>query len=101
MTEPAKPSLRHRLYHGETAINFIGRRNIWFAVSGVVILAGLISLIAQGLNYGIEFKGGTSWEVTAPNVTVAQARDAVRPFGLGDATIQTLGSDRIRVAGGN
>jgi preprotein translocase subunit SecF len=101
MTEPAKASLRHRLYHGETAINFIGRRNIWFAVSGVVILAGLISLIAQGLNYGIEFKGGTSWEVTAPNVTVAQARDAVRPFGLGDATIQTLGGDRIRVAGGN
>ncbi len=98
---PARTSLRHRLYHGETTINFVGRRNIWFVVSGVVILAGLISLLAQGLNYGIDFKGGTSWEVPAPGVSVAEARDAVRPLGLADATIQTVGGDRIRVAAGN
>jgi preprotein translocase subunit SecF len=96
-----KASLAHKLYHGETTIDFVGRRNIWFIVSAVVIAAGLISLVTQGLNYGIDFKGGTSWEVPAPGVSVAQARDAVRPFGLGDATIQTIGDDRIRVAGGN
>ena len=101
MTEPPKASLRHRLYHGETAINFVGRKNVWFVVSGAVILIGLISLLTQGLNYGIEFKGGTSWEVSAPGVSVAEARDAVRPLGLGDATIQTVGGDRIRVAAGN
>jgi preprotein translocase subunit SecF len=95
---PKKASITHRLYHGETAIDFVGRRNIWFIVSAVVILAGVISLLTQGLNYGIDFKGGTSWEVEAPGVSVEDARDAVRPFGLGDATIQTLGSDRIRVA---
>ena len=98
---PPKTSLRHRLYHGETAIDFVGRRRIWFVVSTVVIMAGLVSLLTQGLNYGIDFKGGTSWEVTAPGVSVAEARDAVRPFGLGDATIQTVGGDRIRVAGDN
>ena len=96
-----KASLAHRLYHGETTIDFIGRRNIWFVVSGVVVLVGLISLLAQGLNYGIDFKGGTSWEVPAPGVSVAEARDAMRPLGLGDATIQTVGGDRIRVASGN
>ena len=32
---PPKASLRHRLYHGETTINFVGRRNTWFAVSGL------------------------------------------------------------------
>ena len=96
--QPRKASLAHRLYHGETAINFVGRRNIWFAVSSVVILVGVLSLLTQGLNYGIDFKGGTSWEVEAPGVSISEARDAVRPFGLGDATIQTLGSDRIRVA---
>ncbi|MDQ4069179.1 MAG: protein translocase subunit SecF, partial [Actinomycetota bacterium] len=98
---PKKASLAHRLYHGETAINFIGRRRIWFALSGLVILAGVISLLTQGLNLGIEFKGGTSWEVEAPGVSVAEARDAVRPFGLANATIQVVGGDRIRVAGGN
>ena len=63
---PARTSLRHRLYHGETTINFVGRKNTWFAVSGLVILAGLISLLAQALNYGIDFKGGTSWKCRRP-----------------------------------
>jgi len=96
-----KASLAHRLYHGETTINFVGRKNAWFVVSAVVVLAGLISLLGQGLNYGIDFKGGTSWEVPAPGVSVEEARDALRPLGLGDATIQTIGGDRIRVASGN
>jgi len=103
MTEsapPVKASLRHRLYHGETAINFVGRKNIWFLVSGLVILLGVISLLAQGLNYGIDFKGGTSWELNAPGVSVAAARDAVRPLGLSQATIQTISGSRIRVASG-
>jgi preprotein translocase SecF subunit len=98
---PAKASLAHRLYHGETAFDFVGKRRIWFLVSALVIAAGLVSLLTQGLNYGIEFEGGTSWEVDAPGVSVGEARDAVRPFGLADATIQTIGGDRIRVAGDN
>jgi preprotein translocase subunit SecF len=98
---PAKASLRHRLYHGETAFDFVGRRRMWFVLSGIFVLAGAVSLLTQGLNYGIDFKGGTSWEVTAPDVSVAEARDAVRPFDLADATIQTVGGERIRVAGDN
>ena len=96
-----KASVAHRLYHGETTINFVGSRNRWFMVSAVVILLGLVSLLVQGLNYGIDFEGGTSWEVPAPDLSVAEARDAVRPLGLGDATIQVIGGDRIRVASGN
>ena len=101
-TAPAKKaSLAHRLYHGETTFDFVGRRKIWFIFSAVVILAGLVSLGTQGLNLGIDFEGGTSWEVPAPGVSVGEARDVVRPLGLGDATIQTIGDDRIRVASDN
>ena len=101
-TAPApKASLAHRLYHGETSFDFVGRRRIWFIFSAVVILAGLISLGTQGLNLGIDFEGGTSWEVPAPDVSVAEARDAVRPLGLGDATIQIIGDDRVRVVSDN
>ena len=96
-----KASLAHRLYHGETTFDFVGRRRIWFIFSAVVIFAGLVSLGTQGLNLGIDFEGGTSWEVPASGVSVAEARDAVRPLGLGDATIQTIGDDRIRVASDN
>src|SRR5207244_3688689 len=89
--------LWHRLYNGETAYDFIGKSRRWFVLSGVVILAGLVSLFTRGLNQGIDFKGGTSWEVKAPHVSVAKARDALRPIGLAEAKIQILGSDTLRV----
>jgi preprotein translocase subunit SecF len=54
-----------RLYNGETNIEFIGRAKIWFALSALVILAGLAALFARGLNLGIDFEGGVSWEAPA------------------------------------
>jgi preprotein translocase subunit SecF len=90
-------SLRHRLYHGETAFDFIGRKNIFFVISAIVIAAGIFSLATQGLNLGIDFKGGVSWTVKAKNVSVSNIRDTLRPFGLGEATIQTAGSDTVKV----
>jgi preprotein translocase subunit SecF len=95
--DPSRASLRHRLYHGETAFDFVGRKAWWFGLSAVVIGLGVLSLLTQGLNYGIDFKGGTSWEVQAPDVSVAEARDALRPLGLGDAKIQIAGGDILRV----
>jgi SecD/SecF fusion protein len=68
-------------------INFIGRRNLWFAISGTVILAGIVSLGVQGLNLGIDFKGGTqmtfktpraySWQTMQSFMTTQGQRDAV------------------------
>jgi SecD/SecF fusion protein len=40
-------------------IDFMKRRNLWFAISGAIILAGAISLGVRGLNLGIDFKGGS------------------------------------------
>ncbi len=57
-----------------------------------MILAGLVSLGVKGLNYSIEFVGGTSWEVPAPGVTVAQAQSVLAPLGFGGATITQLGT---------
>ncbi len=93
----SRTSLRHRLYHGETAFDFVGHRRRWFLLSGLVVLAGVVSLVTQGLNYGIDFRGGSSWEVRAPGVSVAETRDALRPVGLSDAKIQVQGSDLLRV----
>jgi len=92
-----KASLRHRLYNGETSYDFVGRKWWWFAFSGLIILIGIVALFTEGLNYGIDFKGGTSWEVKAPGVSVGAARDAVNPLGLGSAKIQIAGGDTVRV----
>ena len=71
-------SLASRLYHGETSYDFVGRRRLWFTISGVLVLVSLISLFVPGLNFGIDFKGGAVFRVqpTRP-VTEAQVRDAV------------------------
>jgi len=93
-----KSSLRHRLYHGETSFDFMGHKRWWFAFSGLVIAAGVISLITLGLNLGIDFKGGVAWQTKAKSVSVSAMRDAVRPYGIGDATIQTTGNGFIKVS---
>ncbi|HUQ62558.1 MAG TPA: protein translocase subunit SecF [Acidimicrobiales bacterium] len=94
-----KASLWHRLYNGETSFDFVGKRWWWFGASLLLIALGAVSLLTQGLNYGIDFKGGNSWEVPAPRVSVAQARDALRPLGLADAKIQKItgGTEKLRV----
>jgi preprotein translocase subunit SecF len=61
---------------GETSYDFVGRRRRWFAISGAIIVIGLISLLVRGLNFGIEFKGGTVWEVKS-TASVAHVRGVI------------------------
>lgn len=44
-------------------IDFIGRRKAFYLISGLVILAGFISIAIKGLNYGIDFRGGRTYIV--------------------------------------
>ena len=92
-----KRSIWQRLYNGETSIDFVGRRRLWAVLSLTVIAAGLVSILAQALNFGIDFEGGTAWEVEAPGASVSEARDALEPVGLADAKVQILGGDTLRV----
>jgi preprotein translocase subunit SecF len=81
-----------RLYRGETKFDFVGRRRVWFSLSTVIIVAGIISIILRGgLNLGIEFKGGTEWTVKAPHVTQSQAVNAMQSAGLVNPIVQLLG----------
>jgi preprotein translocase subunit SecF len=54
-----------RLYRGQTHYDFINRWRYWFALSGTIIAVGLVALGVRGLNFSIDFKGGTVWEVPA------------------------------------
>ncbi|MET0227815.1 MAG: protein translocase subunit SecF, partial [Actinomycetes bacterium] len=73
-------SLASRMYHGETSFDFVGRRRLWFTVSGLLVLISLVSLVVPGLNFGIDFKGGAVFRVQpTTTVTEAQVRAAVGP----------------------
>jgi preprotein translocase subunit SecF len=84
-----------RLIDNQTAIDFVGRRKYGFIVSGVLIVATFISLWAQGLNLGIDFEGGVSWDVPAAGFTIADAEEILAENGLGgeNARIQERESE--------
>ncbi len=82
-----------RLYHGETSIDFVGRFRRWILISGVVIVIGGISFGVRGLNLGIDFEGGSVWEVPAHDLSVQEAQGAVEGAGLEGVTVQTLEAD--------
>lgn len=80
-----------RLFRGETSFDFAGRWRRWFAISGTVIVIGLLSLGVRGLNFSIDFKGGTQWTVPT-TASVSDARNAVGSVSsaLRQATITQL-----------
>ncbi|MFN0092157.1 MAG: protein translocase subunit SecF [Acidimicrobiales bacterium] len=88
-----------RFYRGETNIDFARGWKWGIAGSLALLAAGVISLVAQGLNLGIDFRGGTVWELPGNGHGVAETRDLLRPLGEADAKIQTVG-DRLRVQSG-
>jgi preprotein translocase subunit SecF len=88
-----------RLLRGETRIDFLKWWKRTVVVSAVLMLVSVGALVTRGLNLGIDFEGGVSWEVSAPGVSVAEARSALEDVGEGSAKIQTVGSDILRVQG--
>ena len=69
-----------------------GRGKMWFIISLLVIVPGLISMLTRGFNFGIDFTGGTIIDLKFEQpVAIAQVRETLKPFGLDGATIQLSG----------
>jgi preprotein translocase SecF subunit len=76
-----------------TSVDFIGKRYIWYTVSATLILLGLITVAIRGLNYGIDFKGGTELTLNfSPAPNIATVRSSLDKIGFGDAEIKTFGN---------
>ncbi|MEL7623554.1 MAG: protein translocase subunit SecF [Clostridiales bacterium] len=70
-------------------INFYKNRKIYYIISALLIVAGLVSLLAQGLNQGIDFQSGTLLDLkfSSEAVTMEQVRDVLKEDGLDNSTI--------------
>ncbi len=88
-----------RLYRGETTFDFIGRRMIGFAISIIIIVLGAGSLLIQGLELGIDFRGGVAWEVPANGLTDQDARKVLDDNNVEslNAKIQFLNGTELQV----
>jgi len=72
--------------------NIAGRAKLWFVISLIVIVPGIISMATRGLNFGIDFTGGTIIDLKFEQpVEISKVRESLKPFGLDGATIQLSG----------
>jgi preprotein translocase subunit SecF len=96
--ETKTPGRLGRIYQGRTTVDFVGRKRTWFTISIIIIVIGIASLSIRGFNLGIDFKGGTSWEVLAPHSSVVDMTKAVQGAGLRDPIVEKLGSSTYEVS---
>jgi len=77
---------------------FVKNRFKFYAFSGIFIIAGLISMVTRGFNYGVDFGGGHTYVIKFTNpVTTGQVHDAVDAT-LGRGTeVKTYGTDKISI----
>src|SRR4051812_7223999 len=74
-------------------IDFMGKRRLWFAISGAIVLISVVSLGVKGLNLGIDFKGGTqiSFQTSKPQ-PISKVRQQMSDIGHADAVVQGRGA---------
>ena len=88
--------------HGKSTIDFMGKRKIALVFSLTLVIASLISIVIDGLNFGIDFTGGYLIEVGYErDIDIAPIRKALIENGYEDAQVQHFGTARdilVRIA---
>ena len=76
-------------------INFNKYFKLFNSISGILVIFSLILLFSKGLNYGVDFKGGTLIEmrVTDKQINISSLRSAFSNMNLGDVAIKKFGND--------
>jgi preprotein translocase subunit SecF len=87
------------IYHERTHFQFIARSWRWALLSGTLIVIAVAALGLKGLNLGIDFEGGTQWQLTLSkgSASASDVRDALKGTGIVDPKVLVLGNDGVRV----
>lgn len=77
-------------------LDIVGKRKIYYSISGVFIVASFISLALWGLNFGIDFKGGSVLEISYDaRLDLNSISDSLKPLNLNDLRVSPLGSNGV------
>ncbi len=91
----------NRLYTGDTSINFIGRRVVWYLTSlAIILVAVAITVLRGGFAFGIEFRGGSEFQVSNPASTDTSIAERTITSEVGAAAapkISIVGGKSVRV----
>ena len=69
-----REGLATRLYRGQVAYDFIGRRRRWYVGSGIVLLVSVVSIFVRGLHPSIDFKGGAVFQFPRHSHSIGDVR---------------------------
>jgi preprotein translocase subunit SecF len=90
----------NQLYSGERSFDYVGKRNIWYAIGVVaVILAILLPVARGGFNFGIEFRGGSEFRLTnSQELPQTLARDVIQEIMPGvQVSVTKVGANDLRI----
>jgi preprotein translocase subunit SecF len=84
-----------QLIKSDTNINFMGQRKVALILSVIILAIGVASLFSRGINWGLDFTGGTLIEVSYPAPPeLTDVRQSLADRGFEDFVVQTFGSAR-------
>jgi preprotein translocase subunit SecF len=78
-----------RLYRGEVSVDFVGRRKMFYIISGCILVISIAAVLFRGLDYSVDFKGGSVFQFSAPAATATQVDSAVTAVDPGAAPTAT------------
>ena len=74
--------------------DFLGKRKLFYYVSAAMFLAGLINVLLRGLNFGIDFKGGSEIVLQfEKTIQIGEIRSLVEGLGIGNVEVKTFGGE--------
>jgi preprotein translocase subunit SecF len=88
-----RPGRLRQFMEGESHIDFVGRLRLWMTISATLLVICALALAIRGINFGIDFTGGTSLiiENASETFTAEDIREAVGELGVDEVTVQLTG----------
>jgi preprotein translocase subunit SecF len=79
-----------RLYRGEVSVNIVGRQRMWYLISGIILLVSIAALGFRGLNFNVDFKGGSVYQFSSSTASQGAISRVVSGAGGGSSSAQYL-----------
>ena len=82
-----------RLYTGTGAFEVVGRRKLWYSISGVIVAICIASMVLRGFTFGIDFEGGTKVSMPAAGATTERVEEVFsQALGKDTETVVVVGN---------